>query len=89
MTDCPICLEKTVSIFKNECGHTWCKPCHNKLLEKKHTTCVLCRADIKLPYRYGCNTNFYIQWLLSGGEPAMRWRPKRNRRMSQRSFYRV
>ena len=91
MTECPICMEVVISIFENECGHAWCKQCHNSLLKHKHTTCVICRADIKLPQQYRTNTNFYIEWLLSGGEPPMRWRPKRHRRgqWSGRSFSRV
>ena len=82
--NCPICLEDdVVSIFTNSpCGHSWCKQCHNKLVNVNHTTCVICRAPIKLrrqPKPY----NSYIQWLLEGGEPVLRWRNKRYHKMSR------
>ena len=76
--ECPICLEEKKSVFKNPCGHTWCKQCHNILI-KTHTNCVICRSDIILPMK-ARKQSYYIEWLLSGGEPAMRWRPKRYRK---------
>lgn len=80
MHECPICMEESYSIFTNVCHHAWCKECHNQLLEHKHTNCVICRYPIVLPNKYRKKENFYIGWLLSGGEPVMRWRSKRYRR---------
>ena len=78
--ECPICLETRQSIFTNVCSHSWCKECHSRLMDHKHTTCVVCRSPIILPMKYRRKNNFYIEWLLSGGEPPLRWRPKRYRR---------
>jgi hypothetical protein len=69
-----------MSIFTNVCNHSWCKACHHRLLERNHTECVMCRHAIILPTKYREKRNFYIDWLLSGGEPVLRWRPKRYRR---------
>ncbi len=77
---CPICLDDSISIFTNVCNHSWCKACHERLLAHNHTECVICRHAIILPTKYRERRNFYIEWLLSGGEPVLRWRPKRYRR---------
>ena len=79
---CPICLEDNiVSIFSNTaCGHSWCKACHQKLVHVKHTSCVLCREPIRLARRPKPR-NSYIEWLLEGGEPVLRWRNKRYHKM--------
>lgn len=80
MTECPICYNCSLSIFTNKtCDHTWCKACHNKLIQYKHTTCPICRSTIQLerrPKPY----NEYIEWLLEGGVPVVRWRNKRWKR---------
>ena len=80
--DCPICLEEgVVSIFTNpSCKHSWCKECHHKLVNINHTSCVICREPIKLQRR-PIPYNSYIQWLLDGGEPVIRWRNKRHHKM--------
>ena len=76
--ECPICLEvDIVSIFTNmKCGHSWCKECHQKLVSIKHTSCCLCREPIILK-RKPLPKNKYIEWLIEGGEPCIRWRNKR------------
>lgn len=78
---CPICLDDDIiSIFTNRtCGHSWCKQCHHKLIEKKFTTCCLCREKIVLKRKPTPRDN-YIDWLLEGGEPCIRWRNKRWRK---------
>ena len=76
--ECPICYEEKVSIFTNNCGHTWCKECHNKLVQMNHTTCPMCRDNIVLQKHLP--KNHYIEWLLSGGEPIYVWRTKRHRK---------
>lgn len=77
--ECPICYTTTYSIFTNVCDHAWCKACHSKLISVGHTTCCMCRTPIILPHK-ARKRNYYIEWLLNGGEPALRWRPKRYRR---------
>ena len=58
-----------------------CKECITKWTnEKSKQTCPLCRETIVLPYSPKIKQNFYIEWLLNGGEPMLRWRPKRYRR---------
>ena len=77
---CPICYEEEISIFTNiKCGHSWCKACHQKLIHHKHTTCCICREPILLKRRPKPK-NEYINWILEGGEPCMRWRNKRWRK---------
>lgn len=77
MDNCPICLCPSKSIFTNTtCSHSWCKQCHNKLIQFKHTSCPLCREDIHLKRR-PVPKNEYIDWLLEGGVPVIRWRNKR------------
>ncbi len=80
MSECPVCYEYTVSVFTNTCQHSWCKSCHQRMMDHKHTDCPLCRETIVLPYSPKIKQNFYIEWLLNGGEPMLRWRPKRYRR---------
>lgn len=83
---CPICLEEEISIFTNiPCGHSWCKECHHKLIEHKHTECCICREPIQLK-RKPKEPNQYILWLLEGGEPCMRWRNKRWRKKNLKYF---
>ncbi len=77
--ECPICYNTSVSIFTNVCNHSWCKECHNRMISVNHTTCCICREAIILPHKMRKH-NTYIHWLLNGGEPALRWRPKRYRR---------
>ncbi len=45
-SECPICMESLVATEKTACGHSFCKPCLNKHLEKDHR-CPLCRTSLK------------------------------------------
>ena len=67
--ECPICYEEKVSIFTNNCGHTWCKECHNKLVQMNHTTCPMCRDNIVLQKHLP--KNHYIEWLLVAANQYM------------------
>ena len=78
--ECPICYETKNSIFTNiTCNHAWCKQCHHKMVDHKHTTCPICRESIHLKRR-PAPKNEYIDWLIEGGIPVIRWRNKRWRR---------
>ena len=78
--ECPICLdEDVVSTFTNICSHEWCKKCHQQLIHHKHTDCPICRGSIQLKRRPKPHNN-YINWLLEGGTPVIRWRNKRYRK---------
>lgn len=78
--ECPICYETTINVFTNiTCGHTWCKQCHHKMVDHKHTTCPICRDSIRLKRRPKPK-NEYIDWLIEGGVPVVRWRNKRWRK---------
>lgn len=78
--ECPICYDLVESVFTNSCNHSWCKACHHKLIKFKHTECCMCRGAIILPYKSKMKPNAYIEWLLNGGQPRLRWRPKRYRK---------
>lgn len=78
--ECPICYdEEVVSIFRNTCNHAWCKQCHQQLIHHQHTECPICRTEIALKRRPRPHNN-YIEWLLEGGTPVIRWRNKRYRK---------
>lgn len=77
--ECPICLDVKRSLFNNKCGHSWCKACHEKLLQVKHVTCVICREPITL-HRPLTPKNAYIDWLLKGGQPLLYPRKKRKKK---------
>lgn len=86
MEVCPICLDPLpLSIFTNTiCGHVWCKCCHNKMIKHNISTCPMCRTTIALKRRPPKNQ--YIEWLLEGGEPVIRWRRKRSDKYFNRYY---
>ncbi len=84
--ECPICYIDTVSIFTNDCGHHWCKQCHQKLLKFNHTTCPMCREDIHLQKKP--QHPKYMDWLVNGGAPYI-WRTKRNKKRLKYLRYRI
>ncbi len=45
-SECPICMESLVATEKTVCGHSFCKSCLNKHLEKDYK-CPLCRTALK------------------------------------------
>lgn len=75
MIECPICFEKRLRIFENECGHNWCKSCHFKLLGHLHTTCPLCRNPIYLK-KPPKDSQITFLWLVNGGKIRPRWYKK-------------
>ena len=78
--ECPICYDEDVaSIFTNTCNHKWCKKCHQQLIHHKQTDCPICRHSIGLKRRPKPH-NKYLDWLLEGGTPVIRWRNKRYRK---------
>lgn len=86
MDVCPICLDPLpLSIFTNTvCGHVWCKCCHDKMIVHNHSKCPLCRKNIVLKRRPPKKK--YIEWLLEGGEPVIRWRRKRSDKYFNRYY---
>ena len=84
--DCPICFNHSISIFKNTCGHDWCKKCHKKLIFHNHTSCPLCRENIVL--EKPIERSKYLDWLVNGGAPYI-WRTKRNRKYLKYLRYRL
>ena len=80
--ECCICLQDSKKWFYAPCNHQWCRKCHRQMQRYDMTTCPLCRASwwTRLP-------NLYIESLLDGYEPVMRWRVKRHRRRERRASY--
>ena len=76
MEPCPICFESNVHIFTNVCSHSWCKDCQKKLVDRFHTTCVLCRHPIYLK-KTPANPSGRVMWKLHGGRVVPRWYKKR------------
>ncbi len=77
---CPICWESPRSWFVSHCYHSWCSNCHQKMKKHSITKCPLCRAPWyeKIP-------NLYIEFLLEGGEPTVKWRNKRYYKKNRRA----
>jgi len=43
---CPTCLNNSVSIYLNPCGHTMCGDCYERLTNNGDRKCFLCRARV-------------------------------------------
>ena len=62
-TICPICLDNKKSIICLPCKHFFCKPCLDKLIDKRN--CPICRTEIKITFNFNLKKENLIKSILS------------------------